>query len=179
MAIKPTIYKFRIALTDLNRDIYDSLSLTVAKHPSENNLRMMARVLAYCLNTEYPLQFTKGLSTIEEPDIWAKELDDSISLWIDVGEPDPDRVLKSSKQAKQVKVYSFNSKSDNWWQKNKDKLARTKASIIQFDADGIENVANIVERRMDISVMLSEQSIYVGTDTGSHQVDWKFLHSHE
>lgn len=69
MALKPTIYKFRIALTDMNRDHYDTLNLTVALHPSETEERMMARVLAYCLNAHPQLQFTKGISTANEPDI--------------------------------------------------------------------------------------------------------------
>lgn len=69
MALKPTIYKFRIALTDLNRDYYDSLNLTIALHPSETIPRMMARVLAFSMNASPTLLFTKGLSTVEEPDI--------------------------------------------------------------------------------------------------------------
>lgn len=95
MALKPTIYKFRVALTDMNRDYYDSLNLTVALHPSENQQRMMARLMAFCLNASPELQFTKGLSTIEEPDIWEKSLDDQTLVWIDIGEPDVDRVKKS------------------------------------------------------------------------------------
>ena len=80
MALKPTIYKFRISLSDLNRNYYDSLNLTIAQHPSEKIERMMVRVLAYCINAQENLTFTKGLSEIDEPDIWVRTLDDQISL---------------------------------------------------------------------------------------------------
>ena len=75
MALKPTIYKFRISLSDLNRDYYDTLNLTIAQHPSETMERMLIRFLAYCLNTQERLTFSKGLSSPEEPDIWAQSLD--------------------------------------------------------------------------------------------------------
>ncbi len=89
MALKPTIYKMKITLSDLDRDYYDALSLTIARHPSETLERMMVRVLAFCINAQEGLAFTKGLCAVEEADIWARTLDDQISLWIDVGEPTP------------------------------------------------------------------------------------------
>lgn len=96
MALKPTVFKFQVSLSDLNRNYYDTLNLTVAQHPSETTERMMARVLAFCINAQEHLDFTRGLSTVEEPDIWARTLDDQISLWIDVGEPAVDRIKKSN-----------------------------------------------------------------------------------
>ena len=115
MAIKPTIYKMRIALSDLERNYYDNLSLTVALHPSETPERMMARVLAFCINAQAGLAFTKGLSEVEEPDLWVRTLDEQTSLWIDVGEPSPERVKKATRLARAVKIYSFNTKSEAWW----------------------------------------------------------------
>src|SRR5690554_7622470 len=126
MALKPTIYKFNINITDFNREFYDTANLTVALHPSETLERMMARVMAYCLNAQENMSFTKGLSSIEEPDIWAKTLDDQTKLWIDVGEPAPERIKKSSRLAAQVKVYSFNSKSNTWWEQSKGKVQQFK-----------------------------------------------------
>ena len=95
VAIKPTIFKMNINLADLNNDLYDTLNLTVAQHPSETPERMMARVLAYCLNTQEFLSFTKGLSVADDPDIWAKSLADEFLLWIDVGEPAFERIKKA------------------------------------------------------------------------------------
>jgi Uncharacterized protein conserved in bacteria len=94
MALNATIIKFSISLSDLNRNHYDTLTLTVAQHPSETAERMMARVMAYCIHAEEFLAFTKGLSTPETPDIWAKTLDGQTGLWIEVGEPNPDKLKK-------------------------------------------------------------------------------------
>lgn len=177
MAIKPTIYKFRISLSDLNRDYYDSLNLTVALHPSENIERMMARVLAYCINAQENLEFTKGLSMVEEPDIWVQTLDNQIALWIDVGEPAVDRVKKSSRLAQQVKVYTFNAKSkaDVWWDKNKSKFSQFNAEFYQFDWVVIQDLAQRVERTMDFSVTITGESAFVATALGECEVHWETL----
>ena len=138
MALKPTIYKLRISLSDLNRDYYDTLNLTIAQHPSETLERMMARVLAFCINAQEHLAFTKGISAVEEPDIWARTLDDQISLWIDVGEPAVDRVKKATRLARVVKVYSFNSKSDVWWDQAQAKFKQLNVSVLRFDWQSIQ-----------------------------------------
>lgn len=165
MALKPTIYKFNIAITDFNRDYYDSVSLTVALHPSETLERMMARVMAFCLDAQENMAFTKGLSSIEEPDIWVKSLDDQIQLWIDVGEPAPERVKKSSRMATKVKVYSFNSKSNTWWEQSKSKVQSFKnVQFYQFNWSQIKQLATLVERTMDWSLSISDDTIYVATN---------------
>ena len=80
MAIKPTIYKFNIQLSDMDRAVYDDFNLTVAQHPSETLVRMCARVLGFCINSAVSLEFTKGVSAVDEPDLWLKEMNDEISL---------------------------------------------------------------------------------------------------
>lgn len=165
MAIKPTIYKLRIALSDLNRNYYDSVSLTIALHPSETLERMMARIVAYCLNAQDNLKFTKGLSTVEEPDIWVKTLDDQVSLWIDVGEPAPDRIKKSSRLAPEVKIYSFNSKSDTWWEKSKNKVYQFEnVTFYQLDWQHIETLATFTKRTMDWSISISDDTVYIAAE---------------
>ncbi len=175
VAIKPTIYKLRISLSDLNRNYYDTLNLTIAQHPSETLERMMARVLAYCINAEEHLAFTKGLSEVDEPDIWARTLDDQISLWIDVGEPAAERVKKATRLSTSVKVYSFNSKSDVWWSQGQTKFSRLKASFFRFDWPGIQTLAGLVERTMDLSVTITGDSAYVATGLGECEVSWETL----
>ena len=176
MALKPTIYKFRIALSDMDRDYYDSIHLTVAQHPSETSQRMMARLVAFCINAQQDLSLTKGLSNIEEPDIWLRTMDDQTTLWIEVGEPDAERVKKSLRLAKEVKIYSFNSKSDVWWQQSKDKLSQLEANIYQFNWPDIENLASMIDRTMDLSVSISDQSAYIATAKGECQVPWQIMH---
>lgn len=175
MALKPTIYKFRISLSDLNRDYYDTLNLTIAQHPSETVERMMVRVLAYCINAQEHLTFTKGLSEINEPDIWVRSLDDQILLWIDVGEPTVERIKKVSRLSKTVKVYSFNSKSDVWWSQSQEKFKRLEASVYQFNWENIQALAELVKRTMDISVSITGDSAYVATESGECEVNWLVL----
>ena len=162
MALKPTIYKFKISISDFNREYYDSINLTVALHPSENLERMMARVVAYCLNAQEYLAFTKGLSVVEEPDIWVKTLDDQIMLWIDMGEPAPDRVKKSSRLAPEVKVYSFNSKSDTWWEQSKGKVQQfSNVKFYQLDWPQVQTLASFTKRNMDWSLTISGDTVYI------------------
>jgi len=175
VALKPTIYKFRISLSDLNRNYYDTLNLTIAQHPSETLERMMVRVLAFCINAQEHLTFTKGISAVEEPDIWARTLDDQISLWIDVGEPAADRVKKATHLASAVKVYSFNSKSDVWWEQGQAKFSRLKASFYRFPWDEIQTMAALVQRTMDLSVTITNDSAYVAAELGECEVSWLTL----
>ena len=175
MALKPTIYKMRIALSDLERNYYDSLNLTVAQHPSESAERMMARVLAFALNAEPGLVFTKGLSAIEEPDIWLRSDDDQTLLWIEVGEPAVDRVKKATRSAKHVKIYSFNTKSDVWWQQNQAKFWRLNASIYRFDWQSIQTLCESLQRTMDLSITITGDSALIASDSHHSEVTWSPL----
>lgn len=175
MALKPTIYKFRISLSDLDRHVYDSLELTVAQHPSESIERMMARVLAFCLNAQEHLAFTKGLSTPDEPDVWCKSLDDQLLLWIDIGEPSVDRLKKASRQAPCVKVYSFNSKSDTWWQQEKAALNKLAVEVWQFPWGDIQTLAGLVERTMEYAVTITEGTILISADKSNCSVSYNRL----
>ncbi len=175
VAIKPTIYKFNISLSDLNRDYYDTLHLTVALHPSETVERMMARVLAYCINAQEFLTFTKGLSDVEEPDIWARSLDGQIALWIEMGEPDADRVKKATRQAKQVKVYSFNSKSDVWWTQSLNKFKQLNAAFYQVPWESIQAFATLLERSMTLSMTITGDSAYIASGLGECEIAWTVL----
>ncbi len=175
MALRPTIYKLRIELSDLNRDYYDSLNLTVAQHPSETLERMIARTLAYCINAQEHLSFTKGLSQTDEPELWVRTLDDSISLWVDIGEPDVDRIKKATRVAREVKVYSFNTKSDVWWNQNQSSFAQLSARVFQFNRLDMETLANWVQRTMDWSITISGDSAYVATEQGQCDLSWRTL----
>lgn len=175
MAVKPTIYKLRISLSDLNRNYYDTLNLTLALHPSETLERMMARVLAFCINAQEYLVFTKGLSEIDEPDLWVRTMDDQISLWVEVGEPAVERIKKARQRARKVIVYCFNSKADVWWQQAQKKISQLNVSVYKFDWDIIHTLAGQVQRTMDISVSISGDSAYVATETGECEVSWLTL----
>lgn len=177
MALKPTIYKIKISLSDLNRDYYDTLNLTIAQHPSETIERMMVRMLAYCINVQEHLVFTKGLSSVEEADIWARSYDDQILLWVDVGEPAVDRIKKVCTLANEVKIYCFNSKADTWWKQSQEKIHQMKASVYKFDWQNIQTLAGLVERTMDISISITGDTAYIATEQGEAEVNWQTLKS--
>ncbi len=175
MALKPTIYKLKIALADLDRNRYDALTLTVAQHPSETLERMTARVLAYCINASDRLEFTKGLSEADAPDILERTRDGQLALWVDIGEPAVERIKKASRIAQAVKVYSFNAKSGVWWQQSGKKFEALDVSVFQFGWDRIAALAAMVERTMDLSVTISGDSAYVATAAGECEVGWETL----
>lgn len=170
MAIKPTIYKFTISLSDLDRNHYETLNLTVAQHPSETAERMMARVLALCLNAQDFLSFTKGLSEPDEPDISLRTLDGQLSLWIDVGEPSVDRIKKATRIAHKVKVYSFNTKSATWWAQSQSDFSHLSASIFSLDPVSLSVLCGFLARTMVLSVTITDNSLFVATESGECEV---------
>ena len=175
MALKPTIFKFSIALTDVDQQQYLDLNLTVAKHPSETDERMMTRVLAYCLNASDGLAFASGLSANDEPDIWQKSLDGRILKWIEVGEPSAERLRKASHLAEQVKVYSCNTKSELWGSRSAEEITAAKVQAVQFDWAGISECVTLVRRTLGLSVTITDQSALISTDTKTIEVTWRLL----
>lgn len=179
MALKPTIYKFNIALADLNHNHYPNLNLVLAKHPSETVERMLVRLLVYCLHSytdkDQLMCFTKGLSATEEPDIWHKGLDGQINAWIDIGEPSFDRMKKACRLAKRTFLYSFNSKADVWWKQNQAQFSSLPIKIATFEWSQIQFLAKQIERTASWSITISEQSLFVSTTNEQVQTHWTLL----
>lgn len=170
MALKPTIYRFTVSLSDIDRNYYDELTLTVARHPSETAERMMVRLLAFCLNAHEALEFTRGLSEKEEPDLWRHALDGTIEQWIEVGEPAAERLRKASRLGGRVLVYSFNSKPETWWQQTAGEIEGLPIDAYRFPWEGIQQLASLVERTMQMSVTISGGSIFIATGLGEIEV---------
>lgn len=175
MASSSKICKLKISLSDIDRNHYDTLSLTVAQHPSETTERMMVRILVFCINARENLEFTKGLCAVDEPDIWAHSLDGQLLLWIDVGEPSVERIKKASRIANEVKVYSFNRKSIPWWEQGRDKFSQLKASFYRFEWQNIQSLAALYQRTMQLSITITGDSAYVATGLGECEVSWLTL----
>jgi len=136
MALKATIFKADLQISDMDRHYYQNHTLTIARHPSETDERMMIRVLAFALHASEALNFGKGLSDIDEPDLWEKDLTGAIDLWIEVGQPDDKRILKACGRAARVIVYSYSSTSHIWWGQIGNRVERAKnLSVIHIDAD--------------------------------------------
>lgn len=175
MALKPTIYKININLSDLDKEVYESCALTIAQHPSENNQRLLARLLAFLLNYQENLSFTKGLSDVDVPDIWLKDDFDKVQLWIEVGEPNAERIKKACRQADAVKIYSFNSKSDVWWKQSQKALTALDAKFYRFDSEQIERVAALLSRTMELSVTITDGICYLSSETITDEVSLSSL----
>ncbi|MEY3107624.1 MAG: hypothetical protein RIT35_1802, partial [Pseudomonadota bacterium] len=107
MALKSTIYKADCQIANIDKGYYQPHNLTIALHPSETEERMMVRLLAFLLNANEYLQFTKGLSADDDPDLWQKSLTDDIELWIDIGMPDEKRIRKACSKTDNVIIYSY------------------------------------------------------------------------
>lgn len=175
MALKPTIYKARIALSDLDSDLYRQLSLTLAQHPSETVERMLVRLLAYLLNVQAEPQFGRGVSSTSEPDIFSTDETQQLRLWIDVGEPAVERIKKATRLAQAVKVYSFNAKSNVWWGQQQNQLQQLPVSIYQFEWQSVTQLATLLERTMDMTVMVSGNSVYITTSQGESRLECRTL----
>ena len=171
MALKPTIFKMNINVSNLDQDVYETIPLTIAQHPSETTERMVTRILAFVLNNQEFLSFTKGLSEADDPDIWAKNYSDEFLLWVDVGEPGFERIKKACRQAKSVKVYTFNTKSNVWWKQSLKDFSKINAQVYQFDFEQIQSFASLVERTMDFSITLTDNVFYIAADKGSCEVN--------
>ena len=137
----------------------------------------MARVLAYCLNASEDLEFARGLSASDEPDIWQRSLDGRILKWIEIGEPVAERLLKASHIAEEVKVYCFNTKSDLWWARSEKEVTAAKVQAIQFDWGQIVELAGLLARTLQLSITVTDQSAFIASDAGSVEVNWRLLNA--
>jgi len=163
MAIKSTIFKVELQVTDMDRNYYEDHQLTIARHPSENDERMMVRLLAFALHASDALQFTKGLSTDDEPDIWQKSLSGEIELWIDLGQPDEKRLRKACGRARKVVIYTYQQGSSMaWWQQYQSKLARFEnLSIVNFSDVEVQKLGTMAQRAMRLQCTIQDASLWL------------------
>lgn len=161
MALNSTIYKAEVQVSDLDRHYYQQHNLTLARHPSETELRLMVRLLAFCCHASEELAFTKDLSDPDEPALWAKDLTGQVMLWIDLGQPDEKRILRACGRAERVVVLCYQSSSPLWWSQVKSKLTRAGNLQVQYlPAElGIQLTA-MAERFMQINCMIEEQQVF-------------------
>ncbi|MDA1075611.1 MAG: YaeQ family protein [Proteobacteria bacterium] len=165
MALKPTIFRFTIALADGDRNCYEDLNLTVAQHPSETIERMLVRVLVYCLHFEEHLEFTSDLSDTDQPALAYRSLDGNLIHTFEVGEPGKDRLIKASRLARNVSVYTFNRKSDTWWKQLKADIEPvSNVSVYQFAWESIQALASNLKRSTGLSVTINRPSVYVAAE---------------
>jgi uncharacterized protein YaeQ len=166
MAQKATIYKVELSVSDMDRHYYETHKLTVAKHPSETDERLMVRILAFALNAHEQLEMTKGISTDDEPDIWQKSLSGELELWVALGLPSEKIVRQSSGKAEQVIVYSYGGRTaDMWWDKIKNSTTRFEnLQVINFSEEDTSAMAELANRSMRIQVNIQDGDVMVSVD---------------
>ena len=163
MALPPIIYRAAIQLSDVDLDCYETLQFTVARHPSETTERLVARLLAYTLFFEPGLEFTKGISAGDEPDLWTRGADGRVQLWIEVGLPDPDRLLKVCRHAGRVVLLSCGSSRQRWEEQHLAKLACvSNLTILGIEQGFLNDVVARLERSISWSVTVTENTLYLG-----------------
>ena len=168
MALKATIYKAELQLADMDRHVYGEHALTLARHPSETDERMMVRLLAYALHAEEGIAFTKGLFDVDEPEIWVKNLAGEITLWIDLGQPDEARIRRACSRAERVMVLCYSSSCEVWWKQIASKLTRFgNLTVAQVSAESSAALAALAERGMRLQCMVQDGQIWINTDTAN------------
>lgn len=175
MALKPTIYKFTVALADIDRGRYEDLALTVALHPSETVERMLVRVLARCLEDEEDLTFTGGLSESDTPDLWHRHPDGRVASWIEVGEPSADRLRKASRLADRVIVYCFNSRSSLWWADVSKHLAASTVTVYRLSWPEVRALVPLAERTASFAVTVARPTVLIAGGPGEFNLEIETL----
>lgn len=156
MATGSTIHKAQLGVSDMDRHHYADYDLTVAQHPSETDFRMMVRLIAFALNADEHLTFTKGLCVEDEPELWRKNYGGEIELWIDLGQPDEKRIRKACGRAEEVIVYTYQRGSAKaWFDQQKGKLERFKnLTIIHLDIEG--SPESLAQRSMELQCNIQD-----------------------
>ena len=172
MATKATIFKADLQIVDMDRNYYQEHALTLARHPSETDERMMLRLLAFAHNASDTLAFTRGLSSSDEPDLWQKDLTGAIERWIELGQPDEKRLRKACGRSQQVLVYCYSGNSaDIWWQQNSAALVNIKnLAVLNVPAEKSKALAQLAQRNMQLQATLQDGDIWIADSESSVEV---------
>jgi len=173
MALKSTIFKAELQLADLDRSHFGDYSLTIARHPSETDERMMVRLLAFALHASDSLAFGRGLSTEDEADLLDTDLTGAIERWVDVGLPDEKDIRRACNRSRHVVVLSYGGRgAEIWWQQTAGKVAGQKnLRVLSLTADEGQALASLAQRTMRLQCTIQEGLIWLGDD--ERQVELK------
>ena len=167
MAANATIHKALLNIANMDEHYYEEHNLTLAQHPSENDLRLMIRLVAFVLNANDTLMFCKGISQDDEPDLWQKSFGGDIEMWIDLGQPDEKRIKKACGRSDKVIIYTFKEKLANpWFKQIEGSLSRFKnLQVIHLNIDG--DIESLYNRSMNIQCSMLDNELTLSTDENS------------
>lgn len=172
MALKATIFKAELAVSDLDRGHFATHSLTLARHPSETDERLMVRVLAFALNADERLAFGRGLSSEGEADLALTDLTGAVDLWIDVGLPDERDIRKASGRAARVAVYAYGTGAEMWWKQNAAALGRlANVSVIELPVEATRALAARAARNMKLQCTIQDGHVWISDDGASLAIE--------
>lgn len=166
MALNATIYKVELSVSDMDRHYYETHKLTIARHPSETDERLMLRLVAFALNAHEHLEMTKGLSTDDEPDIWQKSLSGEIDLWVALGLPSEKVIRQSCNKSGRMVIYPYGGRAaEIWWDKVKGSTTRfDNLEVTAFPEAEAEALAALASRAMKIQVNIQDGEVMVSVD---------------
>ena len=158
MTTKATVYKVELEISDIDRNYYATHSLTLAQHPSENDRRLMVRLITFALFANERLEFGRGLSNEEDPDLWQRDYAGNIESWIELGQPDESAVRRACGRAQQVILVNYSGNSaEVWWNKNAGSFARSKnLTVIDLDCGEVDLATRFLQRTMRLQAMIQE-----------------------
>lgn len=177
MAIKATIFKANLQIADMERHYYQDHALTLARHPSETDERMMVRVLAFALHAHEYLEFGQGMTADDEADIWRKDLTGAIELWIDVGMPDEKLVRKACGRSAQVVVYCYGGRvAEMWYEQNRSLFERQKnLTIINLSQSSTRALATLAQRTMQLQCTIQDGQVWLSDGKESVEIESTLL----
>jgi uncharacterized protein YaeQ len=172
LALKATIFKAELTVSDLDRGHFETHALTIARHPSETDERMMVRLLAFALNADERLDFGRGLSSEGEADLVLTDLTGAIDLWIDVGLPDEREIRKACGRAKRVAVYIYGTSSEMWWKQNEAALAKqTNLTVVSLPLEATRAMAARASRNMKLQCTIQEGHVWLSDSACSLTIE--------
>ncbi len=170
MALKSTIYKIDLNIADMDRQYYAQHNLTLAKHPSETDERVMVRLIGFAMYANEALIFGKGLSDDEEPDLWQKDLTGAIELWMDVGLPTEKDIRKACGRSRQVVVVLYGGRiADMWWDTNSKGLLKLN-NLTVMNMPETQALARLAGKSINLSCSIQDSQILISHDTGSFDI---------
>jgi len=169
MAQSATVHRCSLQVSDLDRGYYGTHTLTVARHPSETDERMMVRILAFALNANELLSFTRGLCQEDEPELWQRSLSDDIECWVEIGQPDERRIRKACARSRHVLVYCHQFRAATaWWQQISARLERFEnLSVFRLPAGAAQQLGAMARRNMDLQCTVQDGDIWLSDENSN------------
>ena len=169
MATNSTVVKAELQVSDMDRQYYATHTLTLAQHPSETDARLMVRLLAFALYADERLEFGRGLSNEDEPDLWLRDYAGDIALWIDLGQPTESRIKKACARSRQVVIVNYSGNAANlWWDKIASSLTRLRnLTVLDIPSEVMDTLPDIGERGMRLNALIQDGELQLMGDRGS------------